>query len=94
MLPILRSIAPRRFVSKVTVRARIVAIALIPVAEGVHRASGEARSGAEAMSRVAGATSDARATAVDVKALADTLAVEAESLDVEVRRFLAEVQAA
>ena len=68
--------------------------AVSAIAEGVHRASGEARSGAEAMSRVAGATSDARATAVDVKALADTLAVEAESLDCEVRRFLAEVQAA
>ena len=64
------------------------------IAEGVHRASGEARTGAEAMSRVAGATSDARATAADVKALADTLAVEAESLDGEVRRFLADVQAA
>ncbi len=68
--------------------------AVTAIAEGVHRASGEARTGAEAMSRVAGATSDARATAVDVKALADTLAVEAESLDGEVRRFLAEVQAA
>jgi DivIVA domain-containing protein len=33
----------------------------------------EARGGAEAMSRVAGATNDARATAVDVKGLADTL---------------------
>jgi methyl-accepting chemotaxis protein len=64
------------------------------IAEGVYHASNEARSGAEAMSRVAGATSDARATAVDVKALADTLAVEAESLDGEVRRFLADVQAA
>jgi methyl-accepting chemotaxis protein len=64
------------------------------IAEGVSCASSEARSGAEAMSRVAGATSDARATAVDVKALADTLAVEAESLDGEVRRFLADVQAA
>jgi methyl-accepting chemotaxis protein len=68
--------------------------AVSAIAEGVHRASGEARTGAEAMSRVAGATSDARATAVDVKALADTLAVEAESLDGEVRRFLADVQAA
>ena len=38
--------------------------AVANIAEGVHRASGEARSGAEAMSRVAGATSDARATAV------------------------------
>ena len=46
------------------------------------------------MSRVAGASSDARATAVDVKALADTLGLEAESLDAEVRRFLADVQAA
>ena len=64
------------------------------IAEGVSRASNEARSGAEAMNRVAGATSDARATAVDVKALADTLAIEAESLDGEVRRFLADVQAA
>jgi methyl-accepting chemotaxis protein len=64
------------------------------IAEGVYHASNEARSGAEAMSRVAGATSDARATAVDVKALADTLSIEAESLDGEVRRFLADVQAA
>ena len=32
MLPILRSIAPKRFASQLTVRARIVAIALIPVA--------------------------------------------------------------
>jgi hypothetical protein len=30
MPPILRSIAPKRFVSKLTVRARIIAIALIP----------------------------------------------------------------
>ncbi len=68
--------------------------AVANIAEGVHRASGEARSGAEAMSRVAGATNDARATAVEVKALSDTLAGEAESLDGEVRRFLADVQAA
>ena len=68
--------------------------AVTAIAEGVNRASSEARSGAEAMSRVAGATTDARATAVDVKALADTLAVEAESLDREVRRFLVDVQAA
>jgi methyl-accepting chemotaxis protein len=36
----------------------------------------------------------ARATATDVKALADALAVEAESLENEVRHFLADVQAA
>jgi len=45
-------------------------------------------------SRVAGATMGARATATDVKALADALAVEAESLENEVRHFLADVLAA
>ena len=64
------------------------------VAHGVNRASCEARSGSEAMSRVAGASTGARATAADVKALADTLAVEAENLQGEVRRFLTDVQAA
>jgi len=68
--------------------------AVASIAEGVSLASGEARTGAEAMSRVANASHGARATAADVKALADTLAVEAESLQDEVRRFLAEVQAA
>jgi len=68
--------------------------AVSSIAEGVNRASLEARNGAEAMSRVAGASTDARATAVDVKLLADTLAVEAESLDAEVRQFLTDVQAA
>jgi hypothetical protein len=46
------------------------------------------------MSRVAGATAAARATAADVKTFADTLAAEAESLDTEVQRFLIDVQAA
>jgi methyl-accepting chemotaxis protein len=68
--------------------------AVSSISEGVNRASSEARSGAEAMSRVAGATIDARATAADVQALADTLAVEAESLSGEVHRFLSDVQAA
>jgi methyl-accepting chemotaxis protein len=68
--------------------------AVASITEGVNRASSEARGGAEAMSRVAGATIDARATAAGVKSLADTLAVEAESLNGEVRRFLADVQAA
>jgi methyl-accepting chemotaxis protein len=68
--------------------------AVAAIAESVTVASGEARTGAQAMSRVAGASNDARATAVDVKALAEALAAEAESLDGEVRRFLAEVQAA
>jgi methyl-accepting chemotaxis protein len=36
----------------------------------------------------------ARTTASDVKALADAVAVEAESLEAEVRQFLANVQAA
>lgn len=68
--------------------------AVSTIAEGVNRASLEAQSGADAMSRVAGASTDARATAVDVKSLADTLAVEAENLDTEVRHFLTDVQAA
>jgi methyl-accepting chemotaxis protein len=68
--------------------------AVASIAEGVSRASGEARTGAEAMSRVAGVTTDARATASDVKDLADAVAIEAESLEVEVRQFLTNVQAA
>jgi methyl-accepting chemotaxis protein len=68
--------------------------AVASIAEGVNRASVEARTGADAMSRVAGASSGARATAADVKALADALAIEAESLQHEVRHFLADVQAA
>jgi len=57
----------------------------------VGRASG---SGAEAMSKVAGVTTDARSTASDVKDLADAVAIEAENLEAEVRQFLANVQAA
>jgi methyl-accepting chemotaxis protein len=68
--------------------------AVASIAEGVGRASGEARTGAEAMSRVAGVTNNARTTASDVKALADAVAVEAEGLENEVRQFLANVQAA
>ena len=68
--------------------------AVAEIAEGVHRASGEAQGGAEAMGRVAGASKNARAAAADVKSLADTLSVEAESLNAEVHRFLTDVQAA
>ncbi len=68
--------------------------AVASIAEGVSRASGEARTGAESMVRVAGVTTDARTTANDVKALADAVAIEAESLETEVRQFLANVQAA
>jgi methyl-accepting chemotaxis protein len=75
-----------------TVEEQHLAVGLI--AEGVNRASSEARTGSEAMNRVAGASTDARATAVDVKALADTLSLEAENLETEIRRFLHEVQAA
>jgi methyl-accepting chemotaxis protein len=68
--------------------------AVASIAEGVSRASGEARSGAEAMSKVAGVTTDARTTAADVKDLADSVAAEAENLEAEVRQFLTNVQAA
>jgi len=76
----------------VTVEQQNAAVSTI--AEGVNKASIEAQVGADAMSQVAGASTDARTTASDVKALADTLTADAESLDAEVRRFLAEVQAA
>ncbi|MGB6503941.1 MAG: chemotaxis protein, partial [Xanthobacteraceae bacterium] len=68
--------------------------AVASIAEGVNRASVEARNGAESMSRVAGASTGARTTAADVKVLADALSGEAENLQGEVRRFLADVQAA
>jgi len=68
--------------------------AVSSIAEGVNRASSDARSGAQAMSRVASRSQDARATAGEVKSLAETLASEAESLEAEVRRFLAQVRAA
>ena len=68
--------------------------AVASIGEGVSRASVEAKTGAESMSRVAGATVGARATAAEVKELADVLAVEVESLRREVGRFLADVQAA
>ena len=68
--------------------------AVATIAEGVNRASSEARSGAAAMTRVAGASTDARKTADEVKALAEELAGDAEQLDQEVRRFLSDVRAA
>jgi methyl-accepting chemotaxis protein len=68
--------------------------AVAAIASSVNRASGEAMNGAAAMSRVNGTSGDARATAADVKALAEVLAAEAEGLDGEIRRFLASVQAA
>ena len=46
------------------------------------------------MSRVAGVATNARSTAFDVKDLADTVAIEAESLEAQVRQFLTDVQAA
>jgi methyl-accepting chemotaxis protein len=68
--------------------------AVSSITEGVNRASDDARIGAEAMSRVAGATSEARVTAADVKLLADDVAAESERLESEVRQFIADVKAA
>jgi methyl-accepting chemotaxis protein len=69
-------------------------IAVTTIAEGVHRASMEAQSGAEAMTRVAASTTGARQTVAEFRALAEALAAEAESLDANVRRFLDQVRAA
>ena len=68
--------------------------AVAAIAGSVTRASGEAKGGAEAMSRVADTSNDARATATDVKGLAEALAGEAASLETEIRGFLDSVQAA
>jgi methyl-accepting chemotaxis protein len=68
--------------------------AVSTITEGVTRASGEAQSGAAAMSRVADVSVGARGTAADVKGLADAVALETESLEGEVRKFLSSVQAA
>jgi methyl-accepting chemotaxis protein len=68
--------------------------AVASIAEGVSRASGEARVGADAMSRVTGVTANARITASGVKDLADSVAHEAEGLEAQVRQFLTNVQAA
>lgn len=68
--------------------------AVSAIAQGVSRASGDARIGATAMSRVSGASIEARATAADVKNTADALAADAERLESEVRRFLENVRAA
>jgi methyl-accepting chemotaxis protein len=75
-----------------TVEQQNAAVTII--AEGVTNASGAARNGANAMSRVSAATVGARTTAADVRALADALAIEAEGLDSQIRQFLIEVQAA
>jgi methyl-accepting chemotaxis protein len=64
------------------------------IAQGMHMASGDASSSAEAMKRVAEASAGARTTAQEAQALADTLALEGEQLESEVRRFLDEVRAA
>jgi len=89
---IIREVSSIATVVAVTVDQQNSAVASI--AEGVSRASGEARVGAEAMSRVAGVTTDARSTASDVKDLADSVAVEAEGLEAQVRQFPTNVQAA
>jgi len=68
--------------------------AVATMAEGMQKASGEARGGADAMIRVAGASSGARSTAAEVKQLADAVAAQAENLEADVREFLATVQAA
>jgi methyl-accepting chemotaxis protein len=68
--------------------------AVASIAEGVSRTSGEARIGVGAMSRVSGVTANARSTASGVKDLADSVALEAEGLEAQVRQFLSSVQAA
>ena len=75
-----------------TVDQQNSAVAII--AEGVNRASAEARGGTDAMQRVADVSAGARTTAADVKVLADAVALEAENLESDIRQFLQDVQAA
>jgi len=89
---IIRDMASIATMVAVTVDQQSAAVAAI--AEGVTSASGEARGGAEAMSRVSLVTTAARATAADLEIVADAVAAEAEKLEAEVRRFLTDVQAA
>jgi methyl-accepting chemotaxis protein len=89
---IIRDMAAIATAVAATVEQQNAAVAVI--AEGVSRASDDARTGAEAMSRVAEVTVDARSTAAGVKELADAVAVEAGSIDDEIRRFLNDVRAA
>jgi methyl-accepting chemotaxis protein len=55
--------------------------AVATVAEGMQKASVDARGGADAMIRVAGASSGARSMAAEVKQLADTVAMQAENFE-------------
>jgi methyl-accepting chemotaxis protein len=64
------------------------------ISNGANFASTEARSGSEAISRVAQVSAGARATAGEVKSLAGTVAIDAERLDEHVERFLQAVRAA
>jgi methyl-accepting chemotaxis protein len=89
---IIRDMAQIATTVAATVDQQNSAVAMI--AQGVNRASNEAQTGAQSMSRVSGVSTAARATASDVKTQADAVAIEAESLEAEVRRFLDDVQAA
>jgi methyl-accepting chemotaxis protein len=64
------------------------------ISNGANFASTEAKSGSEAISRVAHVSADARTTAGEVKSLAGTVADDAERLDEHVDRFLQAVRAA
>ncbi len=64
------------------------------ISNGANFASTEAKSGSQAISRVAHVSAGARATAGAVKSLAGAVATDAERLDEHVDRFLQAVRAA
>jgi methyl-accepting chemotaxis protein len=64
------------------------------ISSSANFASTEAKSGSEAISRVANVSAGARTTAGEVKLLAGTVANDAERLDEHVERFLQAVRAA
>ena len=69
-------------------------ISVATISNGANFASTEAKSGSEAISRVANVSAGARATAGDVKSLAGAVANDAERLDGHIDRFLQAVRAA
>jgi methyl-accepting chemotaxis protein len=69
-------------------------VSVASISNGANFASTEARSGSEAIGRVASVSAGARATAGDVKSLAGVVANDAERLDGHIDRFLQAVRAA
>ena len=83
-----------RMVESVAETVAEQSLSVANISNGANFASTEAKSGSEAISRVAHVSAGARATAGEIKSLAGTVANDAERLDEHVERFLKAVRAA